>query len=128
MAEMDELQANPPADAFVVVLVTVPDETLAGTLAKTLVEEKLVACVNIVPGVRSVYAWQGKVCDDRELLCILKTRRALFPALRDRVVALHPYQVPEVVALPLLAGHQPYLDWLRQETHSSTAAAGRPVG
>jgi periplasmic divalent cation tolerance protein len=107
---------SPPPDAFVVVFVTVPDQEVANRLGHTLVEEQLVACVNIIPGVRSVYAWQGKVCDDGELLCVLKTRRALFPAVRDRVLALHPYQVPEIIALPLALGHGPYLAWVHGET------------
>lgn len=112
-------ESPPVADDFVVVFVTVPNQDVAATLAKTLVEEKLVACVNILPGVRSIYAWQGKICDDAELLCVLKTRRSLFSTLRDRVVALHPYQVPEVVGLPLVAGSAPYLAWLRQETREA---------
>ena len=107
-------------DDFIVVLVTVPDQDLAVALARTLVEEKLIACVNILPGVRSIYAWQGKVCDDSELLCVLKTRRALFEAVRARVTALHPYQVPEIVALPLVEGNPPYLAWLEKETHDGS--------
>lgn len=106
----------PSADDFVVVFVTVPNQDIAATLAKALVQDRLVACVNILPGVRSIYAWQGKLCDDAELLCVLKTRLALFPALRERVVAMHPYEVPEVIAVPLRAGHEPYLAWLRAET------------
>lgn len=111
-----DFESKEAADAFVVILVTVPTEDVAASLAKTLVAEKLVACVNILPGVRSIYAWQGKLCDEAELLCVLKTRRTLFPAVRDRVVAMHPYEVPEVVALPLIAGHGPYLAWLQHET------------
>jgi periplasmic divalent cation tolerance protein len=109
------------ADAFVVVLVTVPNQDVAASLARTLVEEKLVACVNILPGIRSIYSWQGTICDEAELLCVLKTRRELFPTVRERVVALHPYQVPEVIALPLTLGHAPYLDWLHDETRAPAA-------
>jgi periplasmic divalent cation tolerance protein len=104
------------AQDFVVVLVTVPTHEVAASLAKTLVEEKLVACVNILPGVRSIYSWKGTVCDDAELLCVLKTRRALFSTVRERVIALHPYELPEVIALPLTLGHEPYLNWLQNET------------
>jgi periplasmic divalent cation tolerance protein len=112
-----------PSDAavpgdFVVVFVTLPDADLAANLAKTLVTEKLVACVNILPGVRSVYAWEGKVCDENEILCVLKTQRVLFGAVRERVTALHPYQVPEIIALPLVEGNAPYLAWLRDETRA----------
>jgi periplasmic divalent cation tolerance protein len=104
------------AGDFVVVFVTAPNAELAAALAKTLVTEKLVACVNIVPGLRSIYAWEGKVCDESEVLCVLKTRRALFAAVRERVIELHPYQVPEIIALPLVEGSAPYLAWLRDET------------
>ncbi len=117
-----DLENDQPADDLVVVFVTVPNQDMAATLAKALVQEKLVACVNILPGVRSIYAWQGKLCDDAELLCVLKTRLALFPALRKRVVAMHPYEVPEVIAVPLKAGHGPYLAWLRDETCAPGAA------
>ena len=103
-------------DDFVVVFVTAPSAEVAAALAKTLVTEKLVACVNVLPGLRSVYAWEGKVCDEEEVLCVLKTRRALFAAVRERVTALHPYQVPEIIALPLVDGSAPYLAWLRDET------------
>ena len=78
--------------------------------------EKLAACVNVLPRVRSVYAWEGKLCDEVEMLCLLKTRRELLPAVRERVVALHPYQVPEIIALPLVEGNEAYLAWLRDST------------
>jgi periplasmic divalent cation tolerance protein len=119
---MDSGNQAAPED-FIVVLITVPNQDVAATLANALVEEKLVACVNILPGVRSIYAWQGKICDDSELLCVLKTRRVLFAAVRDRVVALHPYEVPEIVALPLIEGNAPYLDWLQKETSAPQAPA-----
>lgn len=104
-----------PAD-FILVLVTVPNTEVAGSLATTLVTEKLVACVNIVPGLRSIYAWQDKVCDESEMLCLMKTRRELFPALRDQVTSLHPYQVPEIVAIALTEASPPYLAWLGSVT------------
>ncbi len=109
--------ADSPGD-FVVVFVTVPNQDVASTLAKTLVAEKLVACVNILPGLRSIYAWEGKLCDEAEALCVLKTRRALYPAVRNRVTSIHPYQVPEIIALPLVEGNAPYLAWLRGETRA----------
>ncbi len=103
---------------FVVVFVTAPDADVAANLAKTLVAEKLVACVNILPGLRSIYAWEGKVCDEGEVLCVMKTRRALFAAVRERVAASHPYQVPEIIGLPLVEGSAPYLAWLLDETRA----------
>ena len=94
------------------VLVTVPNAETADRLAEALVGERLAACVNVVGGVRSVYRWKGAVERDQELLCVCKTTRAGFERLRARVVELHPYELPEVIALPVAAGHAPYLDWI----------------
>lgn len=95
-----------------VVLVTVPDAAAAEALAEALVGDGLAACVNIVPQVRSIYRWQGAIERSDELLCVAKTTRAAFERLRARVVALHPYEVPEVLALPVESGHPAYLAWL----------------
>ena len=99
-----------------VVLVTAPTPERAAEIARALVEERLAACGNVVPGVRSIYRWQGKVEDESEALLVLKTTRARFEALRERVLALHPYQVPEVIALPVEAGSAAYLAWIAGET------------
>ncbi len=96
----------------VVVLVTAPSADKAAELARTLVEENLAACGNVLPGLRSIYRWEGKVHDEPEALLILKSRAPLFEALRERIVALHPYQVPEVLRLDVAAGHPPYLQWI----------------
>jgi periplasmic divalent cation tolerance protein len=85
-------------------------------IAKALVEEQLAACVNILSPMRSVYRWEGKVTDDREWLLLIKTRAERFAAVEIRVKALHSYQVPEVIALPIMAGTEAYLRWLREET------------
>lgn len=108
-----------PAD-FIVVFMTAPDGEVAGRIAHTLVEENLVACVNIVPGLRSVYRWEGKLCDDAEVLCVCKTRAERFAAVRDRISSLHPYSVPEIIAVPLIAGSTPYLEWVAQSTLAKT--------
>ena len=100
---------------YIVVMVTAPAKE-APKLAKTIVEERLVACVNIVPGLRSLYWWEGKVEDEPEVLCIMKTRSNLFGPLRDRVRELHSYEVEEIIALPILAGNPPYLDWIKKNT------------
>jgi periplasmic divalent cation tolerance protein len=100
------------ATTAVMVLVTSPSAEQAAALARSLVEEGLAACGNVLPGVRSIYRWEGAVCDEPEALLVLKTERAAFEALRARVVALHPYQCPEVIALPIEAGHSPYLAWI----------------
>jgi periplasmic divalent cation tolerance protein len=99
-----------------VVLVTTPTPERAAEIARAVVEERLAACGNVVPGLRSIYRWEGKVQDDPEALLVLKTTRARFEALRDRVLALHPYQVPEVIALRVEAGSAAYLAWIAGET------------
>jgi periplasmic divalent cation tolerance protein len=99
-----------------VVLVTAPSAEVAAGIARALVEERLAACGNVVPGLRSIYRWEGAVHDDAEALLLLKTTRGRFPALRDRVLALHPYQVPEVLALPVEEGSETYLAWVGAET------------
>lgn len=99
-----------------VVLVTCGSEDAAVTLATALVEERLAACGNILPGVRSIYRWQGVVQHDDEVLLLLKTVAARVPALSARVRELHAYDVPEVVALPVLGGLQAYLEWITEST------------
>lgn len=105
-----------PATPVRVVLCTVPSEDVGVRIARQLVDEQLVACVNIVPGVRSIYRYQGKVEDDRELLLVMKTADDRLEALIPRVRELHPYDVCEVLALAVNAGSQPYLDWVLTET------------
>ncbi len=99
-----------------VVLVTTPTPERAAEIARALVDERLAACGNVVPGLRSIYRWEGKVQDEAEALLVLKTTRARFDALRERILALHPYQVPEVIALAIEAGSAPYLAWIAAET------------
>ena len=96
----------------VVVLSTVGKAEDASRIARTLVERRLAACVNVLPGVRSFYRWKGAVEEDEERLLVIKTRRDRFEALRAALVALHPYELPEAIALPIEAGHVPYLAWL----------------
>jgi periplasmic divalent cation tolerance protein len=99
-----------------VVLVTTPTPERAAEIARALVEERLAACGNVLPAIRSIYRWEGKVEDEAEALLVLKTTRARLEALRDRVLALHPYEVPEVIALPVEGGSARYLDWIAAET------------
>jgi periplasmic divalent cation tolerance protein len=99
-----------------IVLMTAPSADVAARIGRTLVEEKLAACANIVPAIRSIYAWQGKICDESEALCMIKTRRSLFDSLRDRIVALHPYEVPEIVAVDPSAVSEAYARWLFDST------------
>jgi periplasmic divalent cation tolerance protein len=98
----------------VVVLVTVPTPEAGADLARALVDEGLAACGNVLPGVRSIYRWAGEIHDDAEALVLLKTERRLVPALKDRLPALHPYQVPELLVLRVEDGLAPYLAWIGQ--------------
>jgi len=97
---------------FVVVLVTARSGDEAERLAEAVVTEQLAACVNVVGPIRSIYMWKGELQRDEERLLIIKTRAALFDQLEQRVRELHSYETPEIVALPITAGSQPYLDWL----------------
>lgn len=99
-----------------VVLVTAPDADVAAQLARAVVGERLAACVNVVPGIRSIYRWEGEVQDDAEVLLLVKTTEERMQTLCERVSALHPYDVPEVLALPAAGGSGAYLDWVAQES------------
>lgn len=94
-----------------IAMVTCPAD-VAESLASALVECRVAACVNIVPGLRSVYRWQGEVCRDDEALLLIKHPTEGFDALRDAVLARHPYELPEIVAVDLARGHPPYLAWI----------------
>ncbi len=100
----------------IVVLVTVSKEDEAVSIARALVEAKLAACANIISNVRSIYAWQGKIEDDSELLMVIKTRRSIFSDLAAKVTELHSYDVPEIIALPIVDGSPEYLKWLNAST------------
>ena len=101
-----------------VVLCTVPSAEVGQRIAREVVGEGLAACVNIVSGVRSIYAWKGEICDDTEQLLVMKTRVSRGEALGTRVRAIHPYDNPEVIMLPVVAGLSAYLNWLREGTAS----------
>ncbi|HSS38535.1 MAG TPA: divalent-cation tolerance protein CutA [Polyangia bacterium] len=96
--------------------VTMPNTETARALGRTLVEERLAACVNVVPGVVSIYSWEGSIHEDGEVLCLIKTSPDRFEQLRARVLALHPYEVPEVLAFAVDDGSRDYLDWLQRNT------------
>ena len=101
-----------------VVYCTAPNPEVARSLARHLVEEpqKLAACVNVLPGVTSIYSWKGKVEEDGEVLMIIKTRKELLSALTAEIKAKHPYEEPEVLALPAIGGSDSYLRWVIAET------------
>jgi periplasmic divalent cation tolerance protein len=99
-----------------VVLVTLPDEEVATRICRTLVEERLVACGNIIPGVRSIYRWEDEIREESEWLVMLKTSANVLSKLMRRVADLHPYEVPEILALPVASGHTKYLEWVMRST------------
>ncbi len=102
------------------VYMTAADEDEAGRIGRALVAERLAACVNVIPGMRSFYRWQDEVQDDREVVVIAKTRETLLDALVARVKELHSYDCPCVVALPIVAGNPDFLDWIEAETAESS--------
>ena len=102
------------ANEAIVVLVTAGSIEEAQRIARALVEERLAACVNLVPGIRSIYRWQGTIADDGEVLLVAKTRRDSFAPLERRVRELHSYDVPEVLALVVTDGSAAYLGWLAE--------------
>ena len=91
---------------------TFPNPDKAAEVARILVSENLAACVNLLGPVRSIYRWQGDISDDSEVLAVIKTTSERFEEMRKRLVELHPYEVAEVIALPVEAGHAPYLAWV----------------
>jgi periplasmic divalent cation tolerance protein len=105
-------------DEVLVCLCTCPDLAIARMLGRTLVDERLAACVQVLPGIESIYRWDGAVETAAEILLILKTTRARLDALQARLVALHPYDVPELVALPAVAGLPAYLHWVADSTRA----------
>ncbi len=101
---------------FCVVLATYPTRREALKAAEILVSEKLAACVNVIPSVRSVYRWKGKLERSGEALAVIKSRKRLFAKLSRRIKTLHSYATPEIVMVPIEAGFGPYLAWLREST------------
>lgn len=98
------------------VLTNVPDDGVAAAIARLLVEQRLAACVNIMPQVRSIYQWQGAVEQASEVTLWIKTTQARYAELEAAIKSAHPYQVPEIIAMPIVAGLPQYLDWIAQET------------
>jgi periplasmic divalent cation tolerance protein len=103
-------------DTPMLVYVTVPDAAEAAAIGRVLVTERLAACANVLGPARSIYRWQGEICDESEHVLVAKTTRSRLEALTERVVALHSASLPCVVALPITGGNGPFLDWIGSET------------
>jgi periplasmic divalent cation tolerance protein len=108
--------ALPPDDTVLLCYCSCPDAASARAIAVALVEARLAACVNCLPDASSTYRWQGAVTTDDEHLLLIKTTAARFEAMRERLLALHPYDLPELVGVPVVRGHDAYLDWVRAQT------------
>ena len=104
----------------IVVLSTCASEDEAARIARALIEHKLAACVNLVPSIRSFYRWKNVIEDNKEVLLVIKTSRGLCDAVRSQIEKLHSYELPEVVALPVVDGSEQYLDWLDRELAQHT--------
>jgi len=99
-----------------VVLVNVPDEAIADAIGRAVVENGLAACVNCLSGVKSIYRWQGEIEQATEVSLLIKTTQTRYAELEAAIKEMHPYQVPEIIALPVVLGWQPYLNWIVDET------------
>ena len=103
----------------IVVLCTTDTIELAKNIARELVREKEAACVNILPGMSSIYRWEGKICEDNECLLVIKSCKTKFDLIQARIKKLHTYTTPEIIAIPIEAGDAAYLDWLRSSIDES---------
>ncbi len=104
---------------YILVLITAPDQNSAHNIAEMLVNDHLAACVNIIPGLTSIYRWKGHVQHDSELLLLVKACKQTFKALINSVKSLHPYDLPEIIALEINDGLKEYLNWIGAETESA---------
>ncbi|MBN2244682.1 MAG: divalent-cation tolerance protein CutA [Candidatus Aminicenantes bacterium] len=101
---------------YVLVITTVPDEKTGDKIAQQLVESRLAACASISSPIRSFYWWKNKITQDKEVMLFIKTRTALYSTLEEKIKQSHPYQVPEIISLPIIQGLQSYLQWIDVET------------
>lgn len=102
-------------DGCIIVLVTVPDHNVARKISETILAARLAACVNILPGVQSMYWWEGKIADEQEVLLMMKTTEARYDSLSQTIKSVHPYEVPEILAVPILNGLPQYIEWVKRE-------------
>ena len=103
---------------IIVIYCTVPDKKLAKDITKILMKHKLAACVSMVENVKSVFSWDGEICEEKEILLMIKTRRANYGKIKRVIEDMHSYTVPEIIALPIIDCSEDYLKWLVRETES----------
>lgn len=113
------------ANKYLLVLTSMPDRETAIKLARSLVGKRLAACANVMDGCTSIFRWQGEIQSEREVPVLIKTRADRFASLQQEILACHPYELPEIIAVSVEAGFQPYLDWVSAEVD---AAAQTPTG
>jgi periplasmic divalent cation tolerance protein len=109
---------------FIVALTAADSEEHAVRIGKMLVVEKLAACVNLIPNIRSLYFWKNALCDEKEWILVIKTRQSLFHRLKTRILELHSYEVPEVLCIPVMSGHGRYLQWIFDSTSTAISRDG----
>jgi len=105
-----------PTDDYIMVLTTCNSSETSSLIAEALISNKIAACVNIIKGVESVYQWQGKIEHDKEILLIIKTRESLFSQVEQSIQELHSYELPEIIAVPIMTGEKNYLNWIQSAT------------
>lgn len=101
---------------FILILVTASSEEEAKKIAFSLMEKRFAACINLVKDIESIYRWKGKISDEKEVLMLIKTRKKLYKSVEEEVKKLHSYEVPEIIALPIISGSKDYLYWMDSET------------
>ena len=99
--------------SFIIVVMTAPNKQEAVSIVRALLEERLIACANILDPVHSLFWWKGKIAEEKEVLVLMKSQKTLFGKLSERVTALHSYDVPEILALPIVEGSSSYIEWMR---------------
>jgi periplasmic divalent cation tolerance protein len=101
-------------ESYLVALITAPSKNVGRDIARTVLDRELAACVNIIPSMTSLYTWEGEFCSEEEVLLVVKTTESAFEGLASTVKDIHPYDVPEIIALPITAGSRDYLDWIAE--------------
>lgn len=99
---------------YIIVFCTCPNEEIGRKIAEKLVTDKIAACVNIVPGLESIYRWQGQICKDKEMMLIIKSSSDKYNQLENSIRAIHPYETPEIIAVTISNGYEKYLEWISE--------------